>query len=232
MNLRSPGWDRQARSTAARRLGPAFSNRLVAVLRVTLLLLAAAVAMPGCRRPEPAAGLVLPDSVTDLDGHRWTLREPGLRGVALVFYLQDCPVANGYAPRIERLHQEFAGRSVRLLVVQADPRASVETLRQHAREHRWTVPVVADPRHELVRAAGAASAPQAIVWDARGRLVYSGRIDDQFVDWGKKRPEPTRNDLREVLEKLAEGREMAATTTPVVGCYLKDLRPIPTPPAR
>jgi hypothetical protein len=177
----------------------------------------------------------LPDTVRDLAGRSWTLHastrgESESRGLALIFFLQDCPIANSYAPLIERLHQQFAGRSVPLLVVQADPRASLEVLREHARAHGWTVPVVADPRHELVRAARATAAPQAIVWDARGRVVYSGRIDDQFVEWGKKRPEPTRHDLRDVLERLADGLDVAATTTPVVGCYLKDLRAIPAPP--
>jgi len=214
---------------------------------LAVVLFVALPLMGGCGRAEPARQLskpqpqsngnaieaaALPDAVTDLEGRRWTLREPGLRGVALIFVLQDCPVANSYAPRIERLHEDFAGRSLRLLVVQADPRATDETLRQHAREHAWTVPVVTDPRHELVRAAGATEAPQAIVWDASGRQVYAGRIDDQFVEWGKKRPEPTRHDLREVLERLAAGQEIAPATTPVVGCYLRDLKPIPMSPAR
>jgi hypothetical protein len=56
------------------------------------------------------------------------------------------------------------------------------------------------------------------------RLVYRGRIDDRFVDFGLARPQPSKHDLQEVLDALVAGRAVTPHTTPAVGCVIADLR--------
>ena len=58
------------------------------------------------------------------------------------------------------------------------------------------------------------------MFDGKGLLVYRGRIDNLYADFGKKRAKPTRRDLRETLDALLAGKRLAKRTTKAVGCYI------------
>ena len=55
-------------------------------------------------------------------------------------------------------------------------------------------------------------------------MVYRGRIDDRYVDFGKARVKPTQKDLEKALQAIVEGRPLKHTMTPAVGCFIPDLR--------
>ena len=56
-------------------------------------------------------------------------------------------------------------------------------------------------------------------------MVYRGRIDDRFVDFGKTRPEPTQRDLEAALRGVLDGTHKDLVTTKAIGCYIADLAP-------
>jgi len=77
-----------------------------------------------------------------------------------------------------------------------------------------------------VRAAQATVTPEAAVFvgDRAGpRMVYRGRIDDRYVDFGRMRPEPRKRDLQEALQALAAGSTLTPRTTTAVGCSIAPL---------
>ena len=67
--------------------------------------------------------------------------------------------------------------------------------------------------------------PQAVLFDANGTKVYSGRIDDQYVDFGSKRPRPTSEDLTDAIDAFVSGKPLVFQQTDAVGCYIADLLP-------
>jgi hypothetical protein len=56
------------------------------------------------------------------------------------------------------------------------------------------------------------------VYSPKRELLYRGRIDDRYVDFGKRRPEPMTHDLREALEAILAGRPVARPRTEPIGC--------------
>jgi hypothetical protein len=76
----------------------------------------------------------------------------------------------------------------------------------------------------LVKRAEATISPQAAVFDHTGRLVYSGRIDDRYVSFGKARPSPQTHDLENAIAATLEGKNVAEPRTHSVGCYLADVK--------
>ena len=114
---------------------------------------------PGCSRPSPEPGRDPPPpgfSLRDVTGveHR-PFTDPAAKAVALVFVLADCPIANGYAPEINRLCADYGPRGVRFFLVQVDQDLSGRAAAEHAREYGYTCPVVLDGGRVLVRRAGA-----------------------------------------------------------------------------
>lgn len=163
--------------------------------------------------------------VVDLNGrHVDPLDQPGSRAMVFIFTRTDCPVANRYAPAIQRLRDEFARKHVTFRLVYVDPSEPAEEVRSHLRHYRYDIVALRDPRHALVALTGARLTPEAAVFTGERRLVYRGRIDDRYVGVNQVRAAPTRHDLREVLTALAAGRPVEPRTTDAIGCFVADLR--------
>jgi hypothetical protein len=188
----------------------------VKALPQSLALAVVAVAALGCRAKQDSAqqqaGVATPvaspapaspwnPTFTDIEGqtHR-PCDEPGVKAVALVFILTDCPIANSYIPALNRLHAALEPRGVRLFLVHADASVTAEQAREHARQYEIGAPVILDPKHALVKQAQATRTPEAVVFSPKEEVLYRGRIDDQYVGVGQRRTQVTSHDLEEAAQ--------------------------------
>jgi hypothetical protein len=138
--------------------------------------------------------------------------------------MHDCPAANGYAPEINRIVADYP--QVRSHVVYPEATLTPAAARDHVREYGFRCVALLDPAHRLVRAAGATLSPEAALVSARGEVLYLGRIDDRMAALGKRRPQPTRRDLRLALDAVLAGRPVPEPRTRAIGCYLPDPGPV------
>jgi hypothetical protein len=171
-------------------------------------------------RPTAAGPL----RVLDLDGRLVDplAPAPGVRATVFVFITTDCPIANRYAPEIQRLAAIFTSEGVRFWLVYANPHEPLASIRNHLRQFQYAIPALRDPEHALVRFTKVTVSPEAAVVDQGGSLLYHGRIDDRWVNIGRDRPLPTRADLAEALRATLDGKPVAQTGPPAVGCILSD----------
>jgi hypothetical protein len=159
-------------------------------------------------------------AVADAEGRvHQPLRLEGLRASVLFFVTTDCPIANQYAPEIAAIAADHAAQPVHFWVVQVDPDLTAEKAREHARSYGIPCPVLLDRGHDLVCFAGATLTPEAAIVTADG-LVYRGRIDDLYADFGEKRAVVTRHDLRQALAAVLAGKPVPPPTGPAVGCFI------------
>jgi len=166
--------------------------------------------------PEPSSNMVF----DDLDGLPRRPLEPGDKiASVLIFYWQDCPVSNSYAPELNRIaanHTNFA-----FYIVQVDPELTPATAREHARKFDLHEPILLDTQHLLVKLAKATVTPEAVVVGKKGKILYRGRIDDGYAALEKRRPAATKHDLIETLDALAAGRPPKKTETKAIGCLIQ-----------
>lgn len=181
-------------------------------------LVAALCAWPSAvAAAKPQAKPVL----TDVKGKQHApFKSEKTKAVVFVFMLRDCPVSNVYAPELTRIHKEYSAKGVALYLVHPDRDTNAKSAIAHAKEYKLIAPVVLDHDHKLTRLAEAEVTPEAAVFDAQGRLVYRGRIDNLYAGFGKKRFKPTKRDLRDTLDALLAGKRLAKRTTEAVGCYI------------
>jgi peroxiredoxin len=150
-----------------------------------------------------SCGSVAPESnLTNLSGERVNPLAKGDPASVFLFVRSDCPIANRYAPELRRLQEEYSPRGIRFWLVYVDPRESAESIRSHVADYRLPGRILRDSSHDLVRLTGARVTPEAAVFDSGGRLVYRGRIDDRYPDFGKARAKPDRRDLMLALEAV------------------------------
>jgi thiol-disulfide isomerase/thioredoxin len=141
--------------------------------------------------------------------------------VVLVFIRTDCPVSNRYAPLIQRLSAEYAGKAAFFLVY-PDKSTTADTIRKHEHDFSYTLAALRDPQHTLVKQSQVQVTPEAAVFDTSHHLIYHGRIDDQFVDFGHARPTPTTHELNDAI-RAALNATAPPPHAPGVGCYVSDL---------
>ena len=186
-------------------------------------ILAVTLMISGCAS-DPRVHLADDDSFLNGRGERVKPLESATKAaLVLIFITADCPISNGYAPEINSIVRDYEPRGAKFDLVHVERNLSAQQAQQHAEEFGYTAQVLLDPQQRLVRAIGATVTPEAAVIDPSGRLVYRGRIDDRYTDLGKRRFEPSKRDLRDVLDEVLSGRPMSPRRTKAVGCFIPEI---------
>lgn len=116
-----------------------------------------------------------------------------------VFASQECPVSNRYREELKRI--EAAYPNVRFIKTES---------------------------RDLARRYGVTVTPEVAVVDESDRLLYRGRIDDQYAGYGKTRLVPRRRDLRTALDEILAGKPVSLPRTKAFGCALTDTTNAPS----
>lgn len=188
-------------------------KQLVGWLRFPLAALLLACAAGTGAEPAPTT------SLPAADGPDLTLFAADDERITVVIFISpDCPVSNGYAPTVHRLSERYAERPVRIVLVHPDPDVTAGRARDHAADYRYTCEVALDPEQRLVRQVEATVTPEAAVFGADHRLVYLGRIDNRWEDYGVQRDEPTTHELRDAIDAALAGEAPPIDRCTAVGC--------------
>ena len=140
----------------------------------------------------------------------------------LVFTTTDCPISNRYAPEIQRLATRFDGQ-VRFRLVYPVPSDSDATIREHVKKFAYTMQWERDAKQALVKKTGVTVTPEVVIVDSAGKVLYRGRIDDRYIEFGTDRPQPTVRDLERSLEAVIAGKPVPVAETRAIGCFIADL---------
>ncbi len=145
------------------------------------------------------------------------------RARVFLFVRTDCPITNRYAPELQRIAKEFQSRGAEFWLVYPDASVTRQAIADHVAQYGFPGTPLRDPKHELVTRAHATVAPEAAVFNAAGRLMYHGRIDDRYVDIGKARAAARTHDLENAIAAVLAGKPVAQPETRAVGCSLADV---------
>ena len=164
-------------------------------------------------------------ALKDVEGHvRTPLRGTGKQPSVSFFITHDCPVANKFAPEIHRITTDFRGKA-QFTLVYVDPDLTAKIIATHRKDFGYRkLTAIHDRQHQLVRATGAKVTPEVVVVDSAGKIVYHGRINNFYEDFGKPRRVITRHDLRDALKAVLAGRPVPQPQAKAIGCFIPKLK--------
>lgn len=142
--------------------------------------------------------------------------------VVLIFMRTDCPVSNRYTPTIRSLSQKYQGKA-QFYLVYPDASETAKNIEGHLRKYNLQLTPLRDPKHELVKVSVVEITPEVAVFNGQGELIYHGRIDNWYEDFGRARPAPTTHELEDAINATLTGSSAPAPVNGV-GCYISDLR--------
>jgi peroxiredoxin len=168
----------------------------------------------------PAPAFSLPAT----DGCTYALDDfADAKALVVVFTCNHCPYAQAAEDRLVRMQRDYGERGVRFVAINPNddrghPGDSFENMVKRAKEKGFNFPYLRDASQDVARAYDAACTPDVFVFGPDRRLVYNGRIDD---DWRDERA-VTRHDLRDVIEAvLADRPPSLPEVVPAMGCSIK-----------
>jgi hypothetical protein len=160
--------------------------------------------------------------IRDVDGHERKPLQPDGPADVLFFVTNDCPIANSYAPEIQRICGEYQAKGISCTLVYSDLSLDDAAVRKHHADFGYpqNIPAVRDTAHKLADATGATITPQAVIVGKNGKVLYRGRIDNFYAALGKPRRMATEHDLRQALDEVLAGKPVTHSQTQAVGCYI------------
>jgi thiol-disulfide isomerase/thioredoxin len=142
------------------------------------------------------------------------------KGAVLFFVGQDCPISNAMMPEANRIVEKYAPLGIVFYFVYPESDLTDQEAARHAKDFGMRAPVTVDREGRLVAKAGVKVTPEAAVFNASGRVVYHGRINDLYAGLEQRREVALTHDLRDALDAVVAGRLPPVPTIPAVGCFI------------
>ena len=139
--------------------------------------------------------------------------------ILYVFLSDECIITQYYVPSLNDIWVQF-GKEVDMVAIFPNFSSKAKKIQSFYDKYKLKIPHKTDYYKVLSKSLGATITPEAILLDASGRTVYKGRIDNSYVEIGKRRRVVTAHELSDALKSLTNDREIAIPQTEAVGCFI------------
>jgi hypothetical protein len=166
-------------------------------------------AVPSFRLTDPRDGKVF-------DTRAWK----DSKAIVVVFLGTECPINNDFLVELVRLNAAYSEKGVRFVGVNSNLQDTPARVAEHARKYKVPFPIVKDPGNKVADQFAARRTPEVFLLDGSGKVLYQGRIDDQFGIGYRRSGKPTRRDLAEAIDEVLAGKPVSKPKTEVAGCFI------------
>ena len=142
--------------------------------------------------------------------------------LVIIFMCNHCPYVKAVLQRLIDLQTETAHQGVQLVGINSNdvdryPDDSMENMQKITKERGINFPYLLDVSQETAKAYDAVCTPDIYVYGAERKLLYRGRIDDNWEDEEKV----TQRNLKEAVDCIVAGKEVPSEQTSSIGCSIK-----------
>jgi thiol-disulfide isomerase/thioredoxin len=135
----------------------------------------------------------------------------------IVFFSLECPICQKYVPELNRIYNEYSSRIAFEVII--PEKSEGKLISKFVSEYNVNFTIDIDKKRRT-RTLNPEVTPEVFLFDAKGRLVYQGAIDNWFYELGNYRSEPTEFYLRNALESLLHGEVPKVVRTKAIGCII------------
>lgn len=167
----------------------------------------------------PADNFILPG----VDGKKYSLDSFKEKKVlVIIFMCNHCPYVKATLDRLIRIEKKYQDKDIQLVGINPNdeityPDDSFENMKKVAKEKGIPFPYLRDETQEIARRYNAVCTPDIFVYGPERKLLYRGRIDDNW-----QYPEKvTRHDLIDTIEAIISDKAIPTEQHPSMGCSIK-----------
>ncbi len=190
--------------------------RIALSLAAVLSFAAAGVAMAD----GPAIGAAAPNfQLTTIDGKPFSLAdaEKSNKAVVIMFIATKCPYSNAYNDRLRQMAADYSKKGILFVGINSNSSEPEAEVKSHAAKNKWDFTLAKDPGNKVADMYDAKRTPEVYVVGSDGKVLYHGRIDENYEEPSKV----TSPDLKNALDQILAGQPVAKTETKAFGCTIK-----------
>jgi thioredoxin-related protein len=146
-------------------------------------------------------------------------------GLLVIFSCNTCPFVINWEDRYLELMKISASKNIGLVFINSNEafrkkEDSFEAMQNHYKEKGYhDCYYLVDENHQVADAFGARTTPHVYLFNAEGKLVFKGAIDDN----NKNASEVKQHYLKDAIENMIHGKEINPSETKNLGCSIKRL---------
>jgi peroxiredoxin len=142
-------------------------------------------------------------------------------GIVIVFGCNHCPYVIANEDRLIEIQTDYK-ENIQILEINSNddvgyPEDSFDKMKARAIEKGFNFPYLRDDTQEIAKAYGATHTPEIFLINRQRKLVYHGKIDD---NWQNPSQVKTKY-LRNAIDEMLEGKEISVPETFSIGCTIK-----------
>ena len=169
-------------------------------------------------------GSTAPDfNLEGVDGKKYSLSSfADKEALIIIFSCNHCPYVQAYEDRIKQIQEDYKNKRVTVVAVNSNedvnyPDDSFDNMKKRANEQKFNFLYLRDEDQSVARAYDATHTPEIFLFDKERKLVFHGKIDDNWQE-----PKKVQNHyLKNALEELLAGKEISVPETFTIGCTIK-----------
>ncbi len=170
------------------------------------------------------AGSVMPEfNLPGVDGaYHSNFKYTDKKFLLVIFSCNHCPYVQAYEQRMISLQNDYRDKGLQIIAISSNdavnyPEDSFEEMKQRSNKIGFNFPYLYDESQEVAKLYGASHTPQLFLFNEGRKLVYTGKIDDNWK-------EPEKVNMRYLgmaLDELLEGKPVSVHETFAIGCTIK-----------
>lgn len=138
------------------------------------------------------------------------------KAIVIMFIATQCPVSNAYNERMVNIYDEFNKKGIAFVAVNSNKQENVDEIKNHAKENKFSFPVVKDDKNIVADKYNAQVTPEVFVVNTDLELLYHGAIDDS-----RREDEVKAHSLKKALEEVLANKSVSVAETKAFGCTIK-----------
>jgi peroxiredoxin len=136
-----------------------------------------------------------------------------------IFLLDDCNICQSYTLKINELYEQYS-ECVEFVGVFPNIASTPQEINDFKEKYSIKFELIEDFDKTLAKKLEASITPEVFLLNPLQEIIYQGRIDDEFVQVGKRRKHITSSDLKNALQAFQENLPIAVKKTQAVGCFI------------
>ena len=146
----------------------------------------------------------------------------GANALIIMFSCNHCPYVQAYEGRMIDIQNKYKEKGIHVVAINSNddvsyPDDSFENMKQRAKEQNFNFLYLRDEDQSIAKSFDATHTPEIFLFDKNSKLVYHGKIDDNWQE-----PEKVVNHyLEDAIDELLENKEISVPETYSIGCTIK-----------
>lgn len=164
---------------------------------------------------------VLPDTISNINISSDNVK--GDKGTLVMFICNHCPYVLHVIHELVKIGYEYIDKGIGIVAISSNdivnfPEDHPDRMKELALSLKFPFPYLFDETQQVAIAYDAACTPDFNLFDADGKCVYRGQLDDSRP--GNNKP-VTGKDLRAALNLVLAGKDVSEKQIPSSGCNIK-----------